>query len=195
MMVQAGEMPERPSGRIDDLVWGLLRRCWGRNPTERPSSFEVYNTLSSLSSPPQVRQSPQESHTPQGSSTEELPGKLKLNFQSIKVSPDQPKQQFYVKLKYGNMDHATSSTNYVGGSGEHGWNKQEIREIETNKQHYGQRVVLEVYLRGGLMKKDKVWVTGNFSLFGRVNRETSVKLEAGPNSLGSAVVKILLIEK
>ena len=118
--VQAGEVPGRPPGRIHDLAWELLEKCWKMDPAERPQTAELYNTLSNLVTGPQITEtvgSPRRQ-----SVTGELPGRLKLQVQVIKFSFDKSKKrQFYVKLRYGNRNHTTSPTNPVGGSGEHTW--------------------------------------------------------------------------
>lgn len=114
--VQAGETPHRPPGGIDDPVWELLQKCWSLDPAKRPPTVEIYNTLSNLNYRPRAM------HTNGLPVTGELPEKLKLQFLSIKFSPEQSKQQpFCVKLRYGYKDHSTSTTNSVGGSGEHAW--------------------------------------------------------------------------
>ncbi|KAF9650321.1 kinase-like protein [Thelephora ganbajun] len=189
--VQAGEIPERPSDRINDPAWELLQKCWGKNLSERPPTVTVYKTLSELSSCPQVIHTPQ----PEGRSvTGELPGKLKLQFQSIKISLDKSKQQqFSVKLKYGSKDYTTALTKPVDDSGEHTWKGPESWSIETDKQHHGQSASLELILRTGIFKKDKVCAIGNFTLLNNVNKQSSVKLEA-VDGTGSAVLKILLME-
>ena len=53
---------------------------------------------------------------------EELPGKLKLQAQSIKISLGKPKKQrFSVRFKYGNEDHTTSPTTKTLAGDEHTW--------------------------------------------------------------------------
>ncbi|EUC58992.1 tyrosine kinase family catalytic domain protein [Rhizoctonia solani AG-3 Rhs1AP] len=49
--VQKGTLPARPLDRLKndeqgDMVWQLLLRCWNREPSERPSSRQVFNSLS-----------------------------------------------------------------------------------------------------------------------------------------------------
>lgn len=97
-------------------VWEYLEKCWSRDPQQRPPIADVYSTFSGFRSLPQVV------HTPDGRSPmEELPGRLKLQVQSIKLSLDKPKQQqFSVRFKYGNKDHTTSPTKAVT-SDEHIW--------------------------------------------------------------------------
>ena len=114
--IQSGETPERPAGAMTNQIWELLEKNWSRFPEKRPSTQELYNTLSNPSRHPQV------SPTPQGQPIiGELPGRLKLQFRGIKFSPRQPKHQLYVKLKYGNKDYTTSPTDFVAGSGEQTW--------------------------------------------------------------------------
>lgn len=101
---------------MTNQIWELLEKSWSRFPTKRPSTQELYNTLSNPSRHPQVPP------TPQGQPmTGELPGKLRLQFLGIKFSPGQQKHQLYVKLKYGNKDHTTSPTGSVVGYGEQIW--------------------------------------------------------------------------
>jgi hypothetical protein len=113
--MRVGELPQKPHG-IDDTVWEFLRKCWSRAPAERPPIAQVCNDLSKFCFLPKF------TPTPEGQSTTELPGKVKLQVQSIKVSLDKGKQQhFFVKLKYGNKGHTTSTTKSVDASGEHTW--------------------------------------------------------------------------
>jgi len=111
--IRLGELPQKPPG-IDDTVWDFLRKCWSRDPTKRPSTAQVCEAFSELRSLPKF--------TSDGQSTTDLPGKVKLKVQSIKVSFEKSKQhQFSVKLKYGNKDHTTSPTKPLDSSGEHTW--------------------------------------------------------------------------
>lgn len=116
LKIQAGEMPQRPSG-VSDPVWEFLKKCWNRDLAERPSTDQVYDAFSQPLSIPQFM------HIPEGESAiEELPRKLKLEVQSVKVSLDKPRQQqFSVKLKYGNKDHTTSPTKKAPAVDEHTW--------------------------------------------------------------------------
>ena len=144
-VVRAGEVPVRLSGRIDDLIWGLLEKCWSRVPGERPTAAEVSTTFSNLSSRPRVNHAPRgqiamggalernPSLTPSSSSNvtpisperrliRKTPSKLELQLRGIRFSQDQPKgRQFYVKLKYGNQSHTTSPTDHIGHSDGHTW--------------------------------------------------------------------------
>jgi len=53
---------------------------------------------------------------------EELPGKLKLQAQSIKISLNKPRRQrFSVRFRYGNEDHTTSPTTKALAGDEHTW--------------------------------------------------------------------------
>ena len=68
------------------------------NPLERPSATQVYNTLSKFCFNPHLMD-------------KELPGRWHLGFQSIKIPFTRAKkQQFSVKLKYGDKDHTTRLT-------------------------------------------------------------------------------------
>ena len=142
-VVRAGKIPERPSGGIDDLAWGLLEKCWSRVPGERPSATEVYSTLSSLGCRPKVNCAPQgqiaveESLgrnlgsspssnvtpiSPERRLIRKTPTKLELELRGIKFLQDQPKgRRFYVKLKYGNQSHTTPPTDRIGHSDGHTW--------------------------------------------------------------------------
>lgn len=104
----------REHGVIDDLVWGLLEKCWRITPQERPPVVEVYRTLQSR---------PRAVHTPQRrSAIGELPETLKLHVHGIKFSEDwSSRQQFYVKFKYGNTDYTTSLTDLTNDWGEYTW--------------------------------------------------------------------------
>jgi len=117
LKIQAGEMPQRPSDGITDPVWEFLERCWSRDPTKRPPIAEVYGFFSQLRSNPQVTY-PTEGR----SAMEELPGRLKVQAQSIKISLSRPKRQrFYLKYRYGNKDHTTSPTTKSVAGSEHTW--------------------------------------------------------------------------
>lgn len=98
------DIPVRPHGMLDDLVWGVLEKCWSRTPEERPPIAEVYHTLKSC---PKVIPTPQSR-----SATGELPGKFKLHVHSIKTLGHWPsKRPIYVKFKYRNRDHLTYQVN------------------------------------------------------------------------------------
>jgi len=182
--VLVGELPQRPSG-IDDTVWEFLRRCWSKDPTKRPSIAQVCDAFSRFCLLPKF------TPNPKGQLATELPGRVKLLFKSIKVSSDKPKQQpFSVKLKYGNKEHTTSPTKRLDTSGGHTWSNPESWSFETDRQHHGQNVSLELILQGGMFKKDKLCATGEFSLTNNINKQADVKLEV-PDSGGSAAVKIL----
>jgi len=114
--IQAGEKPQRPSDGIADPVWKFLEKCWSMDPTKRPSTAEVCDAFLGFHSFPQV------THIPGARSPiEELPGKLKLQVQAIKISLNKPKQQqFSVRFKYGNRDHTTTRTAPASGD-EHSW--------------------------------------------------------------------------
>ena len=108
LTIRAGKRPQRPSHGIPDPVWQLLEECWSRDPQERPSVTQVYNILSKFRS---VRPA-----------IEELPGKLTLQVQGIKISPTRGMgQQFSVKLKYGDNCHTTSLTTITIGDDEYAW--------------------------------------------------------------------------
>ncbi|KAF9789185.1 kinase-like domain-containing protein [Thelephora terrestris] len=115
--VQAGEMPERPPDGINDQVWELLEKCWSRDPGKRPPTLELYNILSNLAVDPQA------TYTTQGQSAKkQLPGKLKLQARSLKISHKKPKTgRFYVRFRYGTTVYKTSPTKPAEGSGEHTW--------------------------------------------------------------------------
>ena len=55
MKVLADERPKRPEGEAGKLftddVWGIVERCWGRNPGNRASAREVLVCLGGASSP------------------------------------------------------------------------------------------------------------------------------------------------
>ncbi|KAG8684981.1 hypothetical protein FRC08_013377, partial [Ceratobasidium sp. 394] len=48
------EVPARPEEQIPsrsqqgDLLWSLLKRCWANEPTDRPSSSEVAETMQKM---------------------------------------------------------------------------------------------------------------------------------------------------
>lgn len=176
--IQAGEIPQRPSEGIDGAVWEFLESCWSRDPGIRPSSEQVYDSIA------QFRSLPQAVLVADGrSGMEELPGKLRLQVQSIKISLNKLKQQHLcVKFKYGNKNHTTApTTKALGASEEHIWfafrlllfsfpfqtshrSNPENWFIETNKQYHGQLVSFEVILRTSIFKKDRVCATGYFSV-------------------------------
>ena len=106
--IQAGKTPQRPSEGIPESIWQLLEKCWSMGPRERPSVTQIYNTLSKFRSIRPV--------------IEELPERFTLQFQSIKISFTRAKKrQFYVKFKYGKMDHITSLTTRATASSEYTW--------------------------------------------------------------------------
>jgi len=116
--IQAGEIPQRPSDGIDDGVWVFLEKCWSRDPGNRPSTARACDAFL------QFRNLPQATHTTEGrTGLAELPGKLRLQAQSIKISLNKSRQyQLCVKFKYGNKNHMTSpTTKAVDGSDEHTW--------------------------------------------------------------------------
>ena len=55
--VVQGNRPRRPSldlyaaRGLDDAIWALINKCWGMNPTQRPSADNVVQSLLSRSSP------------------------------------------------------------------------------------------------------------------------------------------------
>jgi len=98
--IRAGITPVRPPGGISDVVWQLLEECWRTNPWERPSTAKMYKTFSKFRSV----------HKAVG----ELPRRLKLWVQSVKLSLKEPKKQrVYVKFKYGSNVHITPLTSKV----------------------------------------------------------------------------------
>ncbi|KAF9785749.1 hypothetical protein BJ322DRAFT_737992 [Thelephora terrestris] len=177
---QAGETPERPPDKIDDSVWVLLQGCWSRDPANRPPIGDVYSALLGRAQGQLLIAG--------------LPAKLMLQFQGIKLSPNQSKRQsFYVKLRYGKKDHTTSPTNCVYSSGEHAWTNVESWPIDTNKQHHGQSFFVKVLIRN-LFTKDKIRTSGKFTLSAdKVDKVTSVKLEALEKT-EPVVVRVLLIQ-
>ena len=105
---RAGKTPERPSKGIPDPVWQLLQKCWSMKPPERPSATQVYNTLSKF--------------CPNRRVIEDLPKKLRLQVQSIKISfAGAKKRRFFVKFKYWGKFHTTSLTAKSKGGDEYTW--------------------------------------------------------------------------
>ena len=101
LKVQDGEIPERPPDGIADPVWEFLERCWSRDPAKRPSTAQVYESLSNL---------------------RPLPAKLSLRVHGIKTSLKKSKQQrFAVRFKYGNKSYTTSATMKVVAGDEYTW--------------------------------------------------------------------------
>jgi len=101
LKIQEGEIPRRPPDWIADLVWEFLERCWSRDPAKRPSTAQVYESLSKL---------------------RPLPGKLSLRVQGIKTSLKKSKQQrLSVRFTYGSKFHTTSATAKVVGGDEYTW--------------------------------------------------------------------------
>jgi len=48
-LVTAGERPERLSSpEMGDGLWGLIHRCWNKNPLERPSMTYITKELPNL---------------------------------------------------------------------------------------------------------------------------------------------------
>ena len=76
--IQIGESLQNPSG-IDDDVWETLRKCWNKDPGERPPTAKVHDAFSQFFSLPRFTLGPD------NSPATELPGKVKLQIQSIKV--------------------------------------------------------------------------------------------------------------
>ena len=114
--IQAGEKPERLSDRVTDPVWEFLEKCWSGDPKERPTTADVFDAFSRFCSIPQAVRAPEGP-----SAREELPGKLKLRVQGVKVLLNKPKQQrFSIRFRYGDKAHATSPTDTMAG-GEHTW--------------------------------------------------------------------------
>ena len=111
-------MPQR-SFEIADTVWKFLEECWSRDHSKRPSAVQVYGTFSQFSSLPRV------SSTSEGrSAAEELPGKLKLQVQSIKISLNKTEQQhFSIKFEYWKEYHMTLPTTEVAAGDEHTWSE------------------------------------------------------------------------
>ena len=106
--IRAGKIPQRPSKGIPDPLWQLLEKCWSMNPLKRPSATQVYNALSESRSVHPV--------------IEELPERLELRVQSIKISfIGAKKQRFFVRFKYGNERHTTSLTTGAAPGDEHAW--------------------------------------------------------------------------
>lgn len=170
-------MPQRPPNKIADPTWEFLEGCWSRDRTKRPSITQVCDALLQSPSPPRFV------HTPEGGAgAEELPGKLKLQVQSIQISLNKPKQRkFSVKFKYGNKDHTTSLSTKAAAGDEHTWFvfyplylphhqtlNREVSEtwlIETDEHNHGQPVTFEVFrTRTLVFMKNKVCATGKFSV-------------------------------
>ena len=104
--IRNGEtVPLHPSDKIDDAVRQFLEKCWGRDPSKRPSTALVCETFSQFCSLPQM------TSTSEGQSATGLPGKIELLVHSMIVHKESWKrQQFSVKFKYGNRDYTTSLT-------------------------------------------------------------------------------------
>ena len=111
-------MPQR-SFEISDTVWKFLEECWSRDHTKRPPAAQVCDTFSRSSSLPRV------ASTPEGRlAVGELPGKLKLRAQSIKISLNKTEQQhFSVEFEYGEEHHMTAPTTEVAAGDEHTWSE------------------------------------------------------------------------
>ena len=106
--IRAGKTPQRLPDGIGDPVRQFLEKCWSRNPRKRPPAAEVYRAFSDFRS---IR-----------SKVEELPGKLRLQVLSLKIAIIMSKrQQFFVKFRYGKMDHTTSLTTRVPAGDEYTW--------------------------------------------------------------------------
>ncbi|KAF9648576.1 kinase-like protein [Thelephora ganbajun] len=148
-----GEAPRRPSSGITDPIWEFLKKCWSRNPTKRPPIIEVHDAFSLFRNPRRARVPLRKKLT-----KVVLPGKLKLQVHSVKISLNNPKQQqFSVKFKYGKKDFTTSLARPMSGLDEHTWNDPEGWFIETDKTVYQQLVLLEVLLRTPVVfKRDKL---------------------------------------
>jgi len=74
------------------------------DPRERPSVARLYNALSDFRA------------------IEELPGKLKLEVQSVTIPLTKArKHQLFVKLGYADKEHTTSLTTKVVAGGEYTW--------------------------------------------------------------------------
>ena len=115
MKIQAYELPQKPFG-IDETVWEFLRECWNRDPEKRPSTAQVCDAFLRFSLLPKF------TPAPKGQRATDLPGKLRVQVKSIKISLDGSKQQqFSVKFKYGNKDYTTSPAKCADGSSEHTW--------------------------------------------------------------------------
>ena len=56
--IQAGELPQRPSDGIPDPIWAFLETCWSRNSWDRPSTVQVYDTLSRFQPTPLPMEEP-----------------------------------------------------------------------------------------------------------------------------------------
>jgi len=102
--IRARGAPERPSDGTTDPILPFLRECWTKYHNERPSATRVYNTLSKFRT------------------VEELPEKLELRVQSIKISfTGTRRQQFYVKFRYGDEVHTISLTKGAATGDEYAW--------------------------------------------------------------------------
>ena len=116
LKIQAGEKPQRPSDWVANPVWEFLGKCWSRDPTNRPPTADILDAFSRACSLPRAMPA---ARGP--SAIEELPGKLKLQVQGVRISLNKSKQQrFYIRFRYGDKDHTTSPTNAVTGD-EHIW--------------------------------------------------------------------------
>ena len=95
--ILTGKAPQRPSDGVTDLSWEILEKCWKMDPSRRPSAARVYNAFARLSSlPPEI---------------ERLPGKLLLQVEGIKISPNKLwRQRYYVRFRYGHRGHTTPLT-------------------------------------------------------------------------------------
>ena len=90
-MVQTGETPERPPGRIGDSVWSLLEGCWSKIPANRPPIVELRSI--------------------QMLSLHFLAVSLSWGMQALVLGPkDRP---LYLKLQSGEMSYTTPRTNSV----------------------------------------------------------------------------------
>ena len=224
-MIQAGEIPRKPSEGIDGSVWKFLERCWSRDITERPSSHQIYDSFLQFRSLPQVMPV-----LDGRSGVEGLPGKLRLQIQSIKISLNKSKQQqLCIRFKYGNRNHTTApTTKVVDGSDEHVWfapspflssfpflslaQEQSRKLAYRNQQTASWTIGLlrsnppDIYIqeRQGLRDRELLSksvttaqlptsLTIHAQLLNSVNKQSYVKFE-GPDSPGSAVLKIFLTE-
>ena len=114
--------------KIDDLVWELLEKCWSRKPASRPKTVELRNPFSDrvfYREPPTARDSLSSSEPEaefQPTTAEELPGKLRVLVQNIKILVDErKKRRFTVKLAYGNHIYVTAPTRPVDSSPGYTW--------------------------------------------------------------------------
>ena len=102
--METKEGPKRPSDGTTDPIWQLLLECWIKYHGERPSTTQVYNTLSKFRT------------------VEELPEKMELRVQSIKISFTGTRRDwFYVKFVYGSEVHITLPTTRVAAGNECVW--------------------------------------------------------------------------